>query len=187
MTRVTRWILVALVGAAICTLGDHLHATHGVLTYAHVAFWNQAWWVFPLFFVASLAAVFGARVTRKMFRAAPLAPNDARRIAADGIAFATAYAMTSFTHEAANATLAVLVAFWIARMLAGAPRWLVVLSLANAALGPLVEAAISSTGAFTYDHPDFMLVARWLPGIYLHVAPISARLEALLPGAAETS
>ena len=183
----TRWILVALVGAVACTLGDHLHATHGVLTYAHPSVWNQAWWVLPLFFGASLAALFGARVTRKMFRAAPLAPNDPRLVAADGIAFMTAYAMTSFTHDAANATLAVLFAFWIVRMLAGAPTWLVVLSLANAVAGPLVEAAISSTGAFTYDHPDFVLVARWLPGIYLHVAPISARLEALLPGAAETS
>ncbi len=178
---------MALVGAVVCTFGDHLHATHGVLTYAHPALWDQAWWVLPLFFVASLAALLGARVTRKMFRAPPLSPNDARLVAADGIAFVTAYTMTSFTHPAANATLAVLVAFWIARMLAGAPRWLVVLSLANAIAGPLVEAAISSTGAFTYDHPDLMLVARWLPGIYLHVAPISARLEALLPGAAETS
>ena len=182
-----RWILVALGGAVVCTLGDHLHATHGVLTYAHPSFWNQAWWVFPLFFAASLAALFGARATRKLFRAAPLASSDWRLVAADAIAFVTAYAMTSFTHEAANATLAVLAAFWIARMLAGAPPWLVALSLANAVAGPLVEAAISSTGAFTYDHPDFVLVARWLPGIYLHVAPISARLEALLPGAAETS
>lgn len=183
----TRWILVALCGAVACTLGDHLHATHGVLTYAHPAFWDQAWWVLPLFFAASLAALFGARVTRRMFKAAPLSPNDPKLVAADGIAFATAYAMTSFTHEAANATLAVLVAFWIVRMLAGAPPWLIVLSLANAIAGPLVEAAISSAGGFAYDHPDFMLVARWLPGIYLHVAPISARLEALLPGAAETS
>lgn len=183
----TRWIWVAIGGAVACTVGDHLHATHGVLSYAHPDLWSQAWWVPLNFFLASLASLAGARTTRKVFGGAPLAPNDARLVTADGVAFLTAYFLTSFTHAAPNATLGILVAFWAVRMLAGAPPWLVVLSLVTAVAGPLVEAAISATGAFHYEHPDFLLVTRWLPGIYLHVAPISARLEALLPGANASS
>lgn len=176
---------MALAGAVMCTVLDHLHATHGVLGYAHVAFWDQAWWVPLNFLLASLAAVGGAHMTRRLFRAAPLAPNGSRLIAADGLAFAAAYAMTSFTHEAPTATLLVLVAFWLCRMLLGAPRWVVVQSLLVALVGPLVEAAISSTGAFAYEHPDALLVTRWLPGIYLFVGPISARLEAVCSGPVE--
>ena len=29
-----RWLILALCGAAICTVCDHLHATHGVLYHA---------------------------------------------------------------------------------------------------------------------------------------------------------
>ncbi len=173
---------MALAGAVICTVLDHLHATHGVLGYAHVAFWGEAWWVPANFFLATLAAVGGARMTRRFFHAAPLSPNEPKLIAADGLAFAAAYAMTSFTHETPTATLLVLVACWICRMLLGAPKWVVVQSLLVALVGPLVEAAISATGTFAYEHPDALLVTRWLPGIYLFVGPISARLEAVCTG-----
>jgi len=38
-----RWLVLALVGAVICTVCDHLHATHGVLVYVHPVAWDQAW------------------------------------------------------------------------------------------------------------------------------------------------
>ena len=185
MGPVHRWILVALAGSVICTVLDHLHATHGVLTYAHVAFWDQAWWVPLLFFSATLSCLFGARMIRGFFRAPPIAPNPPARIALDGTAFGGAYAMTSFTHAAPTTTLLVLVAFWVARILRGPEPWIVVLSLATAVAGPLVEATVSATGAFTYEHPDFMGVTRWLPAIYLFVGPISARLEAVCSGSVD--
>ena len=181
MARMWRWIVIAMIGAVACTTLDHLHATHGVLGYPHVFAWNQAWWVPLLFFCSTLTSLAGARFMRKMFRAPPLAPNDARMIAGDGLAFAAAYALTSFTHAAPDETLLLLVAFWGARLLiTPTPSWVVALSLASAVAGPLVEGAISSCGLFAYAHPDFAGVTRWLPGIYLFVAPISARLEALL-------
>ena len=55
------YVVLALVGATICTFGDYLHASHGVLAYPHVAFGVQDWWVPFLFAGASLACVFGAR------------------------------------------------------------------------------------------------------------------------------
>ena len=181
MARMWRWIVIATLGAILCTIGDHLHATHGVLSYPLVFAWNQAWWVPLLFFCSTLASLAGARFMRTMFRAPPLAPNDARMIAGDGLAFAAAYSLTSFTHAAPNETMLLLFAFWGARMLiTPTPAWVVALSLASAIAGPLAEATISSCGLFSYTHPDFAGVTRWLAGIYLFVAPISARLEALL-------
>jgi len=180
-----RWIVVALGGAAICTLGDHLHATHGVLSYTHVFAWNQAWWVPLLFFGATLGSIGGAHIVRRSFRAPPLGPVDAKLIAGDGIAFTAAYALTSFTHAAPNETMFLLVAFWLARVLVTpTPTWVIALSFASAIAGPLTEATISGFGLFAYTHPDFVGVARWLPGIYLYTAPISARMEAVLVRAA---
>jgi hypothetical protein len=181
MAVMWRWIVIALGGALVCTVGDHLHATHGVLGYPHVFVWNQAWWVPLLFFCSTIAALFGARFMRTMFKAPPLAPNDSRFIAGDAIGLSAAYALTSFTHTAPNETMLLLIAFWLARILATpTPPWVIALSLASAFTGPLVEATLSACGLFAYTHPDFIGVARWLPGIYLFVAPISARFEALL-------
>ena len=61
-----RWIVIAAGGALVCTLGDHLHATHDVLGYTDVFAWNQAWWVPLLFATASLAAVLGATPLRRL-------------------------------------------------------------------------------------------------------------------------
>jgi hypothetical protein len=176
-----RWIAIAMGGAVVCTALDHLHATHGVLGYTQVFAWNQAWWVPLLFFCSSFAALGGARFMRNMFKAPPLAPNDARMIAGDALAFAAAYSLTSFTHAAPNETMLLLFAFWGARLLlVPTPTWVIALSLGSAIMGPLVEATLSWCGLFSYTHPDFAGIARWLPGIYLYVAPIAARIEALL-------
>ncbi|MEO9233498.1 MAG: hypothetical protein ABI421_09210 [Polyangiaceae bacterium] len=176
-----RWIAIATGGALICTIGDHLHATHGVLGYPQVYAWSQAWWVPLLFFCGTLLALAGSRMCRTIFKAPPIAPNDTRLVAADAIAFAAAYALTSFTHAAPNETMLILVAFWVARILMmPTPKWIIAFSLLSAVVGPLTEAIISACGLFAYAHPDFVGVARWLPGIYLFVAPVSARFEALL-------
>ncbi len=181
MAGMWRWIAIAAGGALGCTFGDHLHATHGVLGYTDVYAWNQAWWVPLLFFCSTLLALIGARVCRKFFEAPPLAPNPPLLVALDAIAFAVAYMLTSFTHAAPNLTVLILVGFWIIRMLAiPTPRWVVAFSLVSAIMGPLTEATLSHCGLFAYTHPDFAGVARWLPGIYLFVAPVAARFEALL-------
>lgn len=179
-----RWVVLALVGAAVCTVCDHLHATHGVLFYPHVAFWSQAWWVPLLFAGASLAAVAGATPVRRAFGARGEAAPTARQIAGDGLAFVTAYAYTSFApHDRPNVTLALLVAWWLARVLRDRPAWLVAYSLLTAVAGTLFEAGWSALGFFAYHHPDFIGVPRWLPGIYLHVALLAGPLERTLRGA----
>lgn len=49
-------------------------------------------------------------------------------------------------------------------------------SLLLAAVGTGVEAAISSPGASAYSHPDVLAVPIWLPGLYLHGAPVALAL-----------
>jgi hypothetical protein len=49
-------------------------------------------------------------------------------------------------------------------------------------IGPAVEIAISSTGAFSYTHPDVAGVALWLPGIYLNAALAAHLMDRCLIG-----
>ncbi|MDB4969281.1 MAG: hypothetical protein JWN44_4970 [Myxococcales bacterium] len=181
-----RWLVLALVGAAICTVCDHLHATHGVLWYPHPVFWEQAWWVPLLFAGASLAVVGGATPIRRALGGRQEPAPTARQVAGDGIAFITAYAYTSFAPpDQPNVTLALLVAWWVARVVRDRPTWLIVFSLLTAVAGTAFEATWSALGFFHYRHPDLFGVARWLPGIYLHVGLLAGPLERVLKGADE--
>lgn len=181
-----RWLILALSGAAICTVCDHLHATHGVLYYAHPVVWNQAWWVPLLFAGAALAAVSGATPIRRLFGARATAAPTAREIAGDGIAFIVAYAYTSFAPaDHPNVTLALLACWWLARVVRGRAPWLIAYSLVMAVAGSAFEATWSALGFFWYHHPDIAGVPRWLPGIYLHVALVAGPLERVLKGSDE--
>ena len=179
-----RWLILALAGAAICTVCDHLHATHGVLYYVHPVAWSQAWWVPLLFAGASLAAVGGATPIRRLFGARPASAPTVREIAGDAIAFIAAYAYTSFAPaDSPNVTLALLAAWWLARVVRGRATWLVVYSLVMAVAGSAFEAGWSALGFFYYRHPDLAGVPRWLPGISLHAALVAGPLERVLRGA----
>jgi hypothetical protein len=175
----TKLLGAALVGAVLCTLCDHLHATNGVLSYANPFIWSQAWWVPLLFLGASLGAVTGAGTVRSLLGGKAVAKPGPARLLGDVVSFVTAYAFTAYGHVLPNVVLVVLVAWWVARMLAlaeidsAAARWVVVFSLVTAVAGCGFEASWSALGFFHYHHPDFAGVPRWLPGIYLHVAPLA--------------
>jgi hypothetical protein len=178
-----RWLVLALGGAAICTVCDHLHATHGVLYYVKPVLWDQAWWVPLLFAGASLAAVAGATPMRRIFGARAEAAPSVRQVAGDGLAFITAYAYTSFAPpDRPNVTLALLGAWWLARVVRGRAPWLIAYSLVMAVAGSAFEAGWSALGFFYYRHPDLAGVPRWLPGIYLHAALAAGPLERVLRG-----
>jgi hypothetical protein len=169
----------ALVGAVLCTVCDHLHATNDVLSYPDPFVSSQSWWVPFLFFGASLASITGVGTVRKLLAGKAVGKPGLFRLTSDGIAFVTAYAFTAYGHTLPNVVLAVLALWWVARMLAlaeidaAAVRWVVLFSLVTAVVGTGFEASWSALGFFHYHHADLVGVPRWLPGIYLHVAPLA--------------
>jgi hypothetical protein len=56
-------------------------------------------------------------------------------------------------------------------------RATVVYAITCAIAGPAFEAALSSTGAFFYARPAW-LVPEWLPALYLHLAPLVRHVHA---------
>jgi hypothetical protein len=173
-----RWVVLALVGAAICTACDHLHVVYGVLWYPQPIFWQQAWWVAPLMASASLVLVWAAEPVRRALGGGSLGAQGLRGVLGDGVAFVAAYVFTSFGHGP-DAVLGILVAFWLARAVRS-PGWVVVYTILTAIGGCLVEAALSRAGLFHYRHPDHFGVPRWLPGIYLHAGYLTATISSVL-------
>ena len=49
-----------------------------------------------------------------------------------------------------------------------------------AVAGTLYEGTLSGSGAFSYLRPDFYNVPIWLPGLYLHGAPLAITLRRLV-------
>ena len=165
--RAVRWLIGGVIGGFASLVGDHLHVTQGVLFYPHPVLWQQAWWVFPLFFGATIAIFAGVNLVHPK----PLDPDPPVRAAiGDFIAFLTAYAFTAFANSLPNVVLFVLLGTWVARVVRGMPGRHIVFCILCALSGTAFEASWSGLGMFTYYHPDFLGVPRWLPALYLHAA-----------------
>lgn len=185
-----RWLVLAVVGSAICTFGDHLHATHGVLTYRKIDYGAQAWWVPLLFATAAIVCVLLARPFIAFARArAPLVAPEVARIVADAVGFVGGYVYTSFApHERPNVTFLVLAVAFVVRVIGERrPAWQITYCLLLGVGGVVTEATISATGGFWYLHPDVLGTARWLSGIYFHAGLLASDLAIVMLPAATTS
>jgi len=171
-----RWLVLAIVGALLCTVGDHFHATQGVLVYRQVFAWSQAYWIPPLFALAAIVCVASAR----MFLPRDAAVPELRLIVGDTLGFSCGYLYTSFaTPEHPNLTLLVLVVAFLVRVLGERrPLATVVYCVLLGIGGVVAECLISCTGGFHYLHPDVLMTPRWLGGIYLHVGLLTSDLAA---------
>src|SRR5215831_14543365 len=136
-------------GALIGPAADQIHLQSGVLSYSRPSrlLWGQALWVPPLFGGASLALVWGHALLKRLLHRPPV-PASA---------------------SACALTLA-LTLLWGARVAISPTLDKAIAGPLYAILGPLFEAALSSTGAFHYRHPNLLGVPLWLPAIYLHVS-----------------
>src|SRR5262245_33985768 len=115
--RVIGWIAVALLGAVVCTIGDHLHVITGVLSYPKVAFWQEAWWVPLLFACASVVLIWNAQPVRHVLHGAVLPQPTVLQLFGDTLGFFTAYAYTAYGHGQPTLVLLVLSGFFVARAL----------------------------------------------------------------------
>jgi hypothetical protein len=151
------------------TLSDQIHVQFDVLSYATPVLFGQAIWVPLLFGVASLAVVNSAGLTHRMLGTPGPRPSR-REVLLGCLEFLVAYFATGIFREHPVPLGVGLGLAWLA-VVAVRPSWdRVVYGLSTAVAGPAFEAALSSTGQFTYHKPDFAHVPLWLPGLYLHVA-----------------
>lgn len=175
-----RWLTAATVAGAACLVADHLHVAYAVLFYPHPSFWGQAFWVFPLFFFSTIAVLSGVKLVCPDL---PRVADRSRTLAADTIAFLAAYTFTAVASPMPNLVLFVLLGAWMVRVVRGMPVRVVAYCLVTAVSGTAFEITLSHLGGFTYLHPDFLGVPRWLPALYLHVGVAGTAAYRMVGGA----
>ncbi|MDQ1373404.1 MAG: hypothetical protein QOJ09_742 [Actinomycetota bacterium] len=166
MVQVFGWFLAGAAGGALC---DQIHVRGGVLRYRTPRVFDQAWWVAPQFGVAMLAVLRSARVAAGDGRGRPGSVDYLTGTAW----FLGAYLASAVFRRTPRLLAGVFLATWLARMARRPDRGrLVPYALMLALAGTTYESRWSATGAFTYTAPDVAGVPLWLPGLYLHGAPL---------------
>ena len=186
-SRIRAQIGLFFVGAVAGTVGDQIHVQFGVLRYRAPETWlfGQAMWVPVLFGFAGLALVNGEALFDGMRPRGEPRPSRAGNLVPMAL-FYLAYLSTGLFQDSPWLLAAALTVAWALRVARRPSRDRVVGALAVAAGGCLFEAALSSTGAFTYREPDFLLVPAWLAPLYFHVSLMTRdiHLAWFAPGAA---
>lgn len=158
-------------GAVVGSIFDGFHTYSGVTEYTNPVFMKAAWWVPPVFGAATFAigathvkadALLGRRRVPSWLEAG-----------LGMLVFGALYYLSGFWQASNAAKLALLAA-------GAAASWALLdrrphaigLMLFTAAVGPLVEIAMVSTGLFRHVGSDFAGIPLWLPGLYA-VASVS--------------
>ena len=169
-------LLLMLIGAIVATLGDAVHAYTGALSYPEPAMGEQAWWVFPGFFVAFGVVVYGYRAMSilledRLLMEQSSAPNTLTDFSESLTLFAVVYFASGVGNAYPSLLCFTFFGLFILRVAVTYERaWLVSFAVSLAISGVLVEVAFCSFGIVTYRTPDFPGVPWWLAGLYLHGA-----------------
>jgi hypothetical protein len=173
----TRWAAAFAIGAAGGSFLDQLHVGGHVLEYANEDIAQQAWWVAPQFGIGTLVVLLTAgRAAAQSERVAPV-PGPTR-LAVDFAWFVGAYAASALVDPYPGALATAMFVTWLARVWRRPDRRAIVpYAVALAAAGTLWEGFLAGQGAFTYLRADAFNVPLWLPGLYLHGAPLAVALR----------
>ena len=173
MRSAARWLgtfVLGGIGGAAC---DQIHVRFGVLVYPRVDLLGQPWWVAPVFGAAAVVVLeavgpFSAQAARM------LPPRGGVSLAAQAVWFFGAYLASGIFSGHPHALVAAFGAAFLLRLAFRPDRAQIFeFGVLLAFAGTAFESWLCSRGAFRYTHPDLGLVAVWLPGLYLHGAPLA--------------
>jgi hypothetical protein len=163
-------LLVWLGCTLLLTAGDQFHTQFGVISYANPGpLWGQAWWVAPLFALATIGFVGGALPFASKIRQ----PSRGDFIAG-ALWFFGSYAVSGVMGEYSVMLTLIYVALWAMRVIGRSDQNTVITySIILATAGTLAESALHYSGMCRYQPRDFLLVPMWLPALYLQGAPLA--------------
>lgn len=163
-----RLILLALGGGIGLALCDQIHVQFSVLQYFHSGVFGQAWWVAPQFILATFFMYWGASAFKK-----EIEEFETGDFVLSLVWFVAAYLASGIFAGTPLVLAGIYFATWLFRIVFSQERnSLALFSILLAVCGTSAEALISNAGFFVYNRPDFLSVPIWLPGLYLHGAPL---------------
>lgn len=170
------FVLAFVFGGIGGALLDQLHVRFGVLSYDAPALLGQAWWVAPQFGLAAVlllaaALPFARRAERQ------LPEPTFGTFAGQGAWLTGAYLASALLDAHGTLLLTFLAGTWLLRMTFCPARLeIAIFSVVLGAAGTAYECALSSTGVYWFHRPGFLTVPVWLPGLYMHGAPLAVWL-----------
>lgn len=148
---------------------NQIHVEAGVLSYPNPGPLDVAWWAPLLFGVAALVICAGAVPFARRLRE----PGTGAFVSGT-LWFTGAYAASGIFDGSPEALAAAYALAWAARVAIAEDRLgLAAFSLLLAAGGGGAEAALVAADTFEYAREDLLGVPIWLPGLYLHGAPLA--------------
>ena len=169
--RVLGLFVAGGIGGIVC---DQIHVQGGVLSYPHVVFLDQDWWVGPNFGIGVLLILAGSvPFARWAARLRPTSPTGSDLVTGS-LWFLSAYVASAVFSSTPRALLfAYLLVFGARIALLSDRKALAAHGVMLAVGGVAWEATLCALGLFHYNHPHIFGVAWWLPGLYLHGAPLA--------------
>jgi len=169
--RIAALFLAGGLGGLLC---DQIHVQSGILAYASADFLGQARWVGPLFGTATVVMYLATWVWVGRSERAQSGLVSNRELALHGLWFVAAYFASALLQGQPKLLALVYLLLFLRRLL---PRrdaaWQVANGVGLAIGGTTSEALLAATGVFHYNRPDLWTVPLWLPGVYLHGAPLA--------------
>ncbi len=169
--RLAALFVLGGLGGALC---DQIHVQGGVLAYAQPVLFGQSWWVAPLFGIATLIMYVATWVWVSCSERAQPGPITHRQLALHSLWFVAAYLASALLQGQPKLLALVYLLLFLRRLLGRRDAvWQVANGVGLAIGGTTSEALLAATGVFHYNHPDLWTVPLWLPGVYLHGAPLA--------------
>ncbi len=167
---------LALLGAVVATFCDAIHVHTGTLAYPDPWLFNQAFWVFPLFFLAFVIMAGGyylaagwlpAAITRDL----STAPGNLQPCVETMTTFALVYLLSGFGNQEPALLSAVFYGAFVIRLAFTYEKlFLLLLALVLAIAGTFAEGFLAVLDLVHYRQPEVYHVPFWLGALYMHGA-----------------
>jgi hypothetical protein len=167
---------LALLGAVLATFCDAIHAHTGTLVYPDPWLFNQAFWVFPLFFLTFMTMAVSYFFIVKWLPSAiahdqSMAPGAFAACVETMTSFGLVYLLSGFgSREPALLSAIFYGAFFLRLSVTYEKGFLLLLALILAVAGMIAEGSLAVFNLVHYRQPEIFNVPFWLGALYMHGA-----------------
>ena len=164
---------LALLAAIIATLCDANHVFTQTLSYPDPLLFNQAWWVFPGFFIAFTSMAITYLLLAHQLKSNLQVQQSTNKgsysaMIQDLSAFALAYLLSGFGNFHPDLLCLIFYGIFALRFIFSYERaWLLIVALLLAFGGMFFEGLLAQFALVQYREPDIFNVPYWLGGVYM--------------------
>ncbi|MEW6079666.1 MAG: hypothetical protein AB1724_17810 [Thermodesulfobacteriota bacterium] len=167
---------LALLGAMLATFCDAIHAHTGTLVYPDPWLFQQAFWVFPLFFLTFITMAVSYDLIVRWLPAAiahdqSMGPGTLAACVETLTSFGLVYLLSGFGSREPGLLSAIFYGAFVLRLAVTYEKgFLLLLALIMAVTGMIAEGSLAVFELVHYRQPEIFNVPFWLGALYMHGA-----------------